>query len=206
MAREAGCSMSILEGLRQRFESAESFGYEETQWGARLYGHLPHVAEQAWFHRFYQGLTLQQVEELEGRVGVPFPHDFRQFLMESNGLSMFDRSLTISGLRKDYSRGPEAGSLPFALETGNNIERPAGCPASYLFIGNYFDDGSTLVIDRESGRIHWLARYQPGPLLRSWPNLKEMLESEADRLARLFDERGHLLDPNGSTLPPRQLS
>jgi len=57
------------------------------------------------------------------------------------------------------------------------------------------------MLDRETGHVLWLPRWQPGPVLRRWPSIRAMLDSESERLSRLFDSTGHLLNPKNSTLP-----
>jgi len=193
--------MSVLENILRCVDEARSFGYQKTEWGAKFYGRMPHVAPEAWFHRVYAGLNADQLRQLERLVGGGLPDELAALLEEANGLSLFDRCLAVDGLRTEYSRGPEASSFPFAMETGNNLERPRNCPKGYLFFGSYFEDASPLVFDRETGHVLWLPRWQAGPILRRWPSIRAMLESESERLSRLFDSTGHLLDPKNSTLP-----
>jgi hypothetical protein len=50
-------------------------------------------------------------------------------------------------------------------------------------------------------RIFMCQRYAVQPTLFEWPDFETFLLSEAERLASLFDERGHMLDENVSGLP-----
>lgn len=170
--------------------------------GARLIGHVPHVAPLAYFHEIYPGLTEKEFAELEARVGRRIPESYGSFLRLSNGANLFSDALSLDGLRNSYARTPDASRLPYALETANTHERPQGAPEDAVFIGSYNFDGSRLWLRPGDPSIHRCGQYEWAPTLNTWPSFATMLKNEVERLRALFDDKGVLLDEEAVTTPP----
>jgi hypothetical protein len=188
--------------LKSLVEESAKFGERTTSLGAHLYGHVPHVAPEAWLHSIYAGLSPQELDSLELKVGRPIPSVLRDFLAHTNGINLFSGHLSIYGLRSTYNRTGDAAWQPFALEVPNTQERPRDAKESYFFFGGYFDDGSRLVIDCETSKVLRLPQRKAAPILTEWPDFWSMLLSEAHRLSLLFDEVGRLRDESAPTTPP----
>jgi hypothetical protein len=132
-------------------EQAKSFGFRELENGARLYGHVPHVAPQAWLHLLFAPLSDQDVMSLEKNMGQTIPSDFREFLFVTNGIGLFSCSLSIYGKRTSYVRTGDAAWQPFCIVTANTLERPEHIKPWQIVIGSYQSDGSKLFLDGKDG-------------------------------------------------------
>jgi len=187
--------------LKALVQKSAAFGERTTTMGAHLYGHVPHLAPEAWLHSLYAGLSTQELQSMELKCGRPIPSIFRDFLSHTNGINLFSGHLYIYGMRSTYDRTGDAAWQPYALEVPNTQERPRDAKASYFFVGGYFDDGSKLVIDDETLKVLRLPQRRAGPILTEWPDFWSMLISEAHRLSLLFDGAGRLLDESLPTAP-----
>ncbi|PLV35905.1 SMI1 / KNR4 family protein [Bacillus subtilis subsp. subtilis] len=54
-----------------------------------VFHHGGYVLEDATFH-FKNPATPQEISCLEKKLGVTFPNDFKEFLLQHNGMEMFD--------------------------------------------------------------------------------------------------------------------
>jgi hypothetical protein len=176
-------------------------GEERASTGARLIGHVPHVAPIAYLHSIYPGLDESQIDELEALCQRPLPSAYRAFLRITNGAKLFSDDLSLDGLRTSYQRSVDASRLPYALETANTWERPKGSPQDAVFFGGYSFDGSRLAMRGGDDRVFYTPRREYQPILRTWPSFPAMLESEVQRLAALFDERGRFTVESAKALP-----
>ncbi|MEK6702320.1 MAG: SMI1/KNR4 family protein [Planctomycetota bacterium] len=177
-------------------------GETKASTGARLIGHVPHVAPLAYFHLVYLPLGTPEIEQLEKLAQRPIPRAYSEFLSISNGANLFNDKLRLNGLRMSYNRDPDASCLPYALETANTHERPTGSPDDVVFFGGYSFDGSRLWMRPGDPKVYRCPRREFLPTLNTWPSFEAMLEAEVNRLALRFDERGVLIDPNTPTTPP----
>jgi hypothetical protein len=57
--------------------------------GVRLICPTRDVAPEAWLHVLYPPLKIKELEELEKRLMIPIPEDFKQFLLQANGATLF---------------------------------------------------------------------------------------------------------------------
>jgi hypothetical protein len=168
--------------------------------GTHLIGKAPHIAPLAWLHTIYPGLTDENISELEEKIGVSIPDSYKDFLRLSNGLNVFNTTLSLFGLRKNYDRSHDQVWQPFDILTPNLRERPENARSNVFIIGSYDWDGSYLFIDRKTNKVHLCDRDDAASLYE-WPNLEVMLRSEIDRLITLFDKNGKELYADTSTLP-----
>jgi hypothetical protein len=179
---------------------AEPLGTRTTVMGARLVGHAPHVAPEAYLHVIFPPLNEADLDALEAEVGRPLPIDYRAVLRLANGLSLFSGSLSIYGRRTSSARTGDAARQPFSATTPNKFERPRGLTEDAVVVGGYSDDGS-LVYVGATGEVCRCSRDSASPLNR-WRDLPAMLTHESNRLATCFDETGRLRDGGRGPAPP----
>ncbi|SRR5712691_2361630 len=101
----------LSRGLAEVFRvigQASAFGEATSENGAHMYGHVPHVAPEAWFHIVYPGLDDQEIADLEGSLGRPIQRVYCQLLKISNGLTL---------LWGVGSRGPSEGLLTNGVDS-----------------------------------------------------------------------------------------
>jgi hypothetical protein len=160
----------------------------------------------SYLHEVYSSLSEEQIRELEMLIGRSLPPDLRNFFGQANGLNLFSGSLSIQGLRKNYTRDPSI-RLPISLEYGNVLDRPAGQlkeNMDHVRFGFFSaGDGAELAIKLRGDRtIYAFPRYELGPTLFEWPDLETMLLSEIDRMTSLFKEGSGAVDPLNPFPPP----
>lgn len=88
---------------------------------------------------FYKPATEQEIQECEGRTGIIIPQPMREFLMFSNGASLFENSTTI------YSVS-EIGK--YTLD-GYDDEKAK----LYIPIGDFIGDGTIFVLNKTNGDV-----------------------------------------------------
>jgi len=161
---------------------------------------------ESYLHEIYAGLREDQIRQLETLIGRNLPPDLRKFYEQANGMSLFAGSLSIQGLRQDYSRDPSV-RLPISLEYGNVLDTPAGQAKEDLdqIRFGFFSagDGAEIAIKLDGRRtIYAFPRYELKPILFEWSNLESMLFSEIDRMIALFKELKGAVDPLNPLSPP----
>lgn len=192
--------MDYFDRILETIATYEMIGVRVLQDGAKLTGHVPHVAPLAWFHQVFPPLTLGEIQRIEANIEIAIPDVFSAFLQKANGLYIFSGDLYIRGLRRNYSRSIEAVWQPFSILTPNVDERPRNAKKTHLFIGGYEPDGSQLYIDVSDQSVYRCTQRSVKPLYK-WPSFEVMLESEVQRLTTLFDHQGRLLNPKLPTTP-----
>jgi len=192
--------MNYLQTVFEIMESSAHLGARDLENGARLIGHVPHVAPEAWLHARYKPLSHAEVASVEDEIGTQLPGTFASFLMTTNGLSLFSYSLSIDGRRWSYERVGDAVWQPFSIITPNVPERPRHSKRSFVFVGGYRFDGSLLYIDKSDLKVYRCRNRSAKPL-NGWPSFETMLEEEAGRLSLLFDTEGRRIDPDRPTTP-----
>jgi hypothetical protein len=165
-----------------------------------MFGHVPHVAPEAWFHILFPPLDADNLDDLERSIRRPIPRSYRDLLTATNGLHLFGGKITLSGRRRDYSRKPGV-RLPFDLADPNVHERPPAADPSWFLFGFYREDGSRAYLDPTDGHVYRGTRDLAQPRLNQWISLDAYLEQEVDRMTSLFDERGRQLDKARPTTP-----
>ena len=167
--------------------------------GTLLIGKSPHIAPEAYLHSIYKSLTENEIIETEKILKQTIPEDYKEFLCVSNGLNIFNTTLSLYGRRTNYSRAIE-DIQPFDLDISNNYEKPLNADQNMFIIGSYDWDGSYLYIDKNDNTVH-LCTGENAESLFQWKNFAEMLLSETNRLIKLFDKNGEEIDSSKSTLP-----
>jgi hypothetical protein len=192
--------MSEFLGISRIFEQASAFGELRLANGAVLYGHTPHVAPEAWFHQVFAPLTDAEIAQLSETIGHVFPEQLCSFLRQSNGLGLFSYALSLYGKRRNYARTGDDVWQPFCIVTANTLERPNHARDGQIVIGGYRQDGSLLFIDRDGSVFRTRARSKK--VLNRWESLWAMLDSEVQRLLRLFDAQGRRVSDEKTVPPP----
>jgi hypothetical protein len=170
--------------------------------GTILIGRAPHIAPEAWLHRIYNSLTYFQIEQLQSDCKHQIPLSYQQFLLKSNGLAVFNTTLSLYGMRGNYIRDIADGWQPFDLISPNTIERMSNATENMLIIGSYNYDGSKLYIDSITHKVHLCDRYNAASLFE-WKSFDVMLEQEVKRLITLFDKDGKRINKGFNPLPNR---
>jgi hypothetical protein len=101
------------------------------------FGHVPHVAPEAWFHFMFAPISDHEICQLENDIEIKFLDVFKDFLALANGLSIFSGSLSVYGFRNSWQRDGDDAWQPFSIITSNTAERPADSKRSFLFVGGY---------------------------------------------------------------------
>jgi hypothetical protein len=168
--------------------------------GTLLIGKAPHIAPLAWLHTIYPSLAEEKISLLEKQIKNKIPESYKDFLRVTNGLNVFNTTLSLYGFRSSYNRTSEDVWQPFDIVLPNTLERPVNASKNIFIIGSYDWDGSYLYIDVNDNRVYLCDREDITPLYE-WKNLDEMLNDEINRLICLFDKQGRELQPDKSTLP-----
>lgn len=174
----------------------KAIGFVALPDGAKLIGHVPHVAKLAYLHRVPPPLTDIELTQLESRLGKFLPVQLVEFYKCADGLSAFSDTLNVYGLRRSYQRSDllAASAQPYDIGAPNSTERPSGLRFGEMVVGGYREDGSKILVD-EGGAAYRCERGNALSRLNTWPSFQKWITSEIHRLGELFDETGHCLRP-----------
>lgn len=200
--------MDYFDRILEVFEQWDHLGNRTTTRGVRLIGKTPDRGAMAYLHSVYEPLDDDQISLLEQKISRPLPPALRSFYQKANGLRMFSGELSIQGLRHDYSREltDEGTYQPISLEYGNVLEEVQGYSSDMVFFGWYMmDPGFKVFIRDGEEKVIMCPRRHTEPTLCEWPSFETFLLSEANRLAKLFNENGCLIDEEIPTIPPDAL-
>ena len=167
-------------------------GEKVTANGVRLICPTPHVGPEAWLHVLFPPLAPGKVAEMEGRLGLPLPADFKDFLLRANGLMLFTYRVSVWGLRETMSRRGDAAWQPHDLVDLNyETERPDGSPDDVVFFASA-DDGASWCFFEFAGEGYRIGKtdrhnFTPGAY---WPDFGSWLIDEARASEPLFDSDG----------------
>jgi hypothetical protein len=179
--------------------------YEKLEDGTELICHVPHVAPEAWFHKFYCRLKENELIEFQKQFPVEFPLSLKAFLHWHNGINFFSDSMSVWGWRDPYYN--PAKYQPYDLLSLNR-ERPKNCKDSWLYFGGYSWDGTRVFFDTEENLIGnkvYRAARRSTEILNVWDSFEAWLHSEVIRLSELYDEHGVKQDKNIPTCPQRSI-
>ena len=180
-------------------KSYKHLGEKQLKNGTLLIGKAPHIAPEAYLHSIFKPLTENEIIETEKILKQTIPDDYKEFLRISNGLHIFNTTLSLYGRRTNNSRSIE-DIQPFDLDIPNIYEKPKNADKNIFIIGSYDWDGSYLYVDKNDNSVH-LCERENAKSLYKWNNFAEMLLSETNRLIKLFDKNGEEIDSSKSTLP-----
>mgnify|MGYP000845859173 FL=1 len=191
--------MEYLASIQRLLEEQSAYGFV-CESGVRKYGHLPHIAPEAYSVYTFAPLAQEQLSLLRERLGMELPEAYAAFLSEaSNGMHLFYHGLSLYGLQGELHR--RSGGLgPFDLDIPNCYERPQNADEDCFFIGSYSYDASHLYMRRDGEQVYYCTRYDATPL-RQWDSFSAMLTEEIQRLRSIHDPRGVLQVERQKTLP-----
>lgn len=191
-----------LDRIISKLRALNDAGFKQVPNGTLLIGKLPPLSNgsgaHAYLHVLYAPLTIEQIETLEEKIARPVPEDLRRLLQHFNGLSLFSGSLSIGGLRFNYSRKiSDEERQPVSLEYGNVIEKPLDGEEGHehfadnsqeIRFGFYSKDPGANLMMKLNGeqRVYAVPRNRIGPVLHEWSDLPTMLSLEVDRMAGLY--------------------
>ncbi|MEP2935747.1 MAG: SMI1/KNR4 family protein [Gilvibacter sp.] len=179
----------------------EKYGTTQQQNGTKLIGKAPHIAPMAWLHSIFRSLETIEVNIIESELNTDIPKDYAEFLLFTNGLDLFNGTLSLFGRRTHYDRSDEINNRqPFALGITNIYEKPFNSKESYFFVGSYNWDGSLVFIDKVNNRVHRCDRVN-ADILNSWSNFNDFIIAETLRLKSLHHEDGTLKNSSITTIP-----
>ncbi|MFV0505705.1 MAG: SMI1/KNR4 family protein [Bacteroidales bacterium] len=193
--------MSYFDTVLEYILPFKENGYKELDNGARLFGHAPHIAPEAYCHELFMVLGENDIDLLETEIKAIVPESYKSFLLNySNGLRLFVRCLSLYGLRKQQGRDLVADAQPLDLQTPNGWEKPKNAQTNHFFIGGYGCDSSKLYMDVDTGKVHYCAR-RDATSLYEWESFEYMITEEIKRIFSLFDNKGVRLVSSKETLP-----
>ena len=173
-------------------------GYRETTY-AKLYSKAYHIAPQAWLHALFKPLTEDEVKMIVNKLSVP--NFYKEFLMLSNGLSLFGTTLSLFGLRRNFKRDIDSVWQPFDLFDLNSSDKPFDSNEDHFFFASYDWDGSYVYYDYSDLKIKRCSCDSIKPL-NIWNSFEDYIDNEIIRLRELFDNKGLHIDENFETPPP----
>jgi hypothetical protein len=182
--------MNYVDKLIDSLRALEDSGSIVQSNGTRLISKFPPrkdgLFSDAYLHEIYVGLKESEIDDLEALVCQKLPEQLREFYGYANGLSIFADSLSIRGLRRNYTR--DIGSrLPVSLEYGNTVEKPKGDSRSQLRFGWYSEQGAELVINLDNPEeVCAVPRYESSPVLYRWSSIEELLATEVERMGKIY--------------------
>jgi len=175
-------------------------GAEVASNGAVRTGRVAHLSGSAWLITTYPGLTEERIGRIVQLIRRRLPDALEEFYRDVNGFNYLQDSFVMTGLPEGNFRASHAPPMPFFIETLDMRERPRDAEADMVFFGAYDDNLSRIYMREHDSRVFYCASGSAVPL-GEWPSLYDCLESELDRLDRLRDRRGELLDLERSPLP-----
>lgn len=154
--------------------------------GTRLVAHVPHVGPEAYLHTSFAPLMEEDTRKL--RVELLLPESYLRFLRQFNGFSFFQGSLSLFGVRRNFSRKGDDARQPFDLVENNTLHRPPWLPNDRVVIGADGIVGDVLVISRE-GKVSKRSRAD-GATHGEWTSLESFLASEIPIIEKFWDHTG----------------
>lgn len=160
--------------------------------GARLVCPLPWIHQNAWLHRVMPPCSEDGIATLAPSTITQPPEELAEFLRCANGLSLFNGSLTVYGVRGDFSRNMETALvLPYDL-ADHHIAWSRHFSRDDFLIGTIGPDADPCVWRAADGRIDRITQ-QDGNVLEFWPSFHDWLMTEAERYAACHGGDGRLL-------------
>jgi len=180
-------SRSLAE-IHDRIQRFSAIGVQRNDAGVLFVGKVPFIAPQAWLHIIFPPLGNDAFQKMQSKLSQQTPDQFRVFLLEANGCSLFSGALEIFGHRFNFERTGDAAWQPFSIETPNVLSRIRDARDTMLFIGS--SDYHPLYVDTRDGSIHKCTR-ESVTSLKCWSTFDDMVIDEVSRYDSHFDSGGH---------------
>lgn len=186
----SGSAYEVVSKIIDRYESPSDRNFEG---GGRLVCNLTWVHENRWLHRVMPPCPYDEIAGLAVSTGRQPPRCLAEFLLDANGLSIFNSSLNIFGVRRDFTRSPEtANLLPFDLASHSLSWNALLGPHDFL-VGSCGPDVDVCIWRSTSGQIHRVDQ-KSSVVLEAWPSFHDWLVVEAERFAAMHSSDGRLID------------
>lgn len=173
----------------------KSIGHEIKDDGTELIGRAPHVASEAWMHYIFAPNNSIEFREKYQYLISGFDHYyFSRIFNEINGICLFSQNLFIFGNRTSYRRD---GSVfqPWELDNGIWEGRELGVGDDVVvFGGSHTLPDGIFFAETKAGEILAIDRASPETPMFRWPDFDCFFEGEINRLSRLFDDNGRVLN------------
>jgi hypothetical protein len=148
----------------------------------------------AWLHRVMPPCAEEGIATLPPATGTQPLTELVEFLRFANGLSLFNGSLSVFGVRGDFSRNRETALfLPHDL-ADHHIAWSRHFARGDFLLGACGPDVDPCVWRAADRRVDRITQ-QDGDVLECWPSFHDWLTTEAERYAHCHDGDGRLLDP-----------
>lgn len=197
---------NYMKGIVDELMALDSEGSRTLPNGTQLirFRELREPGDLMYLHGIYGPLDAQGIALLEQQINRPLPAALCNFYLQANGLFFFAGSLSINGLRADYSRkADDSAWQPVSLEYGNTLSRAREIPPTWIKVGFYpTGTGTDVSYDETNGQILATPRYKASPVLYQWSSLQEMLTSEVKRLSALYRQAGFRVSAMDPFKPP----
>ena len=197
---------SIISHLEK---SRESGGVEKTMAGEVRVGvgidnrlSLPEpLRRRSWFMKVYPPVSDERIKKEEESF-MTFPNPYKEFLLQANGGSFFNRAITFYGVSVvDKEKGLDIQPLRVVAE---NIDRLRKLLPGLFIVGGYYEGAGFLITLDEGGKCCVFQRgKEHEPPSYTWPTLNDMFEKEVQRFSPYFDKNGQLMDERATFSPPR---
>lgn len=126
--------------------------------GVRLICPTPYIGTDAWLHVIFPALSVEKLDELQRKINMSLPTDFREFLLRFNGVMLFSNKLCIWGVRDTMTRTGDNAWQPYdLLDHNHESERPSGSPRNVIFFGTD-DSGKSWCFFEINGRGYRIGR------------------------------------------------
>lgn len=191
-----------------KLDSLDDFESTKLEDGTYLISKIPPrddgLFQEAYQHEIYPALSENEILRLENIVSRKIPSQLKEFYRLCNGINIFSGSLSIRGLRENYSRNIDV-RLPISLESGNTKDRPMrNIDGENVFIDNsgqlrfgFFSHSGTelMMLLDDNEHVYVVPRYKEGPVLYEWESFESMLNSEIERMSNEYVNRDAKVDP-----------
>ena len=195
--------MDYLSFLNQNLKPFSEFEESILENGARLICRMPHKSHLSWCHQIFSPLDEFQILEMENTMKVIIPKEYKEFLMQMNGVKLFGHHFSLYGKRFNYNRTNTVDLYQtYDIVTPNYEERPINFPNDILIIRSYTFDGSKVGI---VGRNHKVIRFNLDTfeVYNEWENFETYFTSEIERYCLLFYPNGDEIDQNFQQIPEK---
>ncbi len=189
--------------LHSRLLQWHYLGIERFASGAVKIGRVPHLGPLAYLHTIFAPLEEDRLTLLQEVLGRALPAAVADFYRCANGFNAFSSAVAMYGMNHAKTNTPtrvRADLLPWGIFVPNGHERPPGLAPEKIVIGSYPFDGTKVYVGTD-GEIGVCKRERGAAELRRWDSFADWLNTESDRIEKLFDEDGRLLTDREHTLP-----
>jgi hypothetical protein len=162
--------------------------------------HMPWKAPQAYLHVFFRGVSGETLNNFMLNEGMLLPPHVHDYLMQFNGGSFFQGSLSLFGITNGTVSRDPMRRQPFDIRLYNKQSRPSNAKPDEFYIGGYDWDGSLIFVRENDSKVYRRDR-KSGEIKNTWISFDQFLEQELMRIRQLVNRDGTWIDPNAPTCP-----